>query len=1507
MTTPVAVKVEGRSTYSDPLLPSYYWHLGDATGAVKGGNAMRVWDDYRGSGVIVAVIDDGVEYTHPDLAANYRGDLDYDTRDLDADPFPGEASDRHGTAVSGVIAAALNNGIGGAGVAPEASLAGYRIGFGANGTLEQLLAAFQLLTAVDVANNSWGFDGYFGDNFLDPEFAPIGDALAAALAAGRGGLGTVVVIAAGNARTSGQDVNYHGFQNHRGTIAVAATDSAGNVTYYSTPGAALLVSAPGHGITTTDRVDGEGYGSCDYATVNGTSFAAPMVSGIAALMLDANPHLGWRDVQEILAATAVRTGSAASWSLNGADNWNGGGMHVSHDYGFGLVDAYAAVRVAESWRSVSTSVNEWVADGLQYPASPIAIPDGGSVASTITLTSGLRIDRVEVDLALVHPYLGQLRVTLTAPDGTESVLVHNPSASQGNIYFTFSTTRDWGEMSGGNWTLTVSDRQLGATGVVYAWGIRAYGDPAGDETYLYTSEFAALAAADPSRRVLSDAGGTDTINTAAIAGDTLLDLRPGSVSLITGLELTIAAGTVIENADSGDGNDTLIGNDAANSLRGWRGDDFLDGGAGADTLDGGVGNDVYVVDSAGDAVVELTGSGADTVRTTLATCALGTDLENLVFIGAGNFAGTGNAATNAIDGGPGNDSLNGGTGADVLRGGAGDDSYTVDNPGDSVVELAGKGSDTVYSPIDWTLGAQVERLILTGSAAVSGTGNELANTLMGQGNGAANRLVGGLGDDSYYVGVNDTVVEAAGEGSDIVYSSMNWTLVVNIERLYLTGGDAVIGTGNDLANGLHGQANAAPNTLIGGLGNDTYYVGSNDITVELAGQGTDTAYSYGDYLLAAGVSVENLYLNVTTGQALTGNELANNLRGNNGTDTLNGLEGNDSLNGGLGADLLRGGPGDDSYTVDHPGDSVAEVAGEGNDVVYSSVTWTLAAHLERLTLTGSEVIGATGNDLANSLSGQSNPAANILAGGLGDDSYYVGLNDHIVEAAGEGNDIVYSSMSWTLGANVERLYLTGGDAVIATGNELANGLYGLANAAANTLIGGLGNDTYYVGSNDIIVEPGGQGTDTAYAYGDYLLAADVSAENLYLNVTTGQTLTGNELANNLRGNNGTDTLNGLEGNDSLSGGLGADLLRGGRGDDSYTVDHPGDNAVELAGEGNDVVYSSVTWTLAANLERLILTGGGAISGTGNELANTLMGQGNGAANTLVGGLGDDSYYVGVNDTVVEAAGEGSDIVYSSMNWTLAVNVERLYLTGGDAVIGTGNDLANGLHGQANAAPNTLIGGLGNDTYYVGSNDITVELAGQGTDTAYSYGDYLLAAGVSVENLYLNVTTGQTLTGNELANNLRGNNGSDTLNGLQGNDSLNGGLGADVLDGGQANDTLVGGLGNDTLTGGDGNDLFRFDTAPDATGNRDSVLDFNVIDDGFQLENAIFTALTPTGTLAAGSFVIGAAAIDANDYLIYDRTTGGLFYDADGSGSGASVQFAVLSTSLALTNLDFVVT
>ncbi|MCC7486074.1 MAG: S8 family serine peptidase, partial [Burkholderiales bacterium] len=596
------------ATHDDPLLVSQ-WHLGSNTGTTKGANVTAVWDEFRGAGVTVGLLDDGVEYTHPDLVANYDTTLDYDARDNDFDAYTSSSGDRHGTTVAGTIGAALDNATGGSGVAPGATITGYRMGFGASGSLSQVVALLDRVDQLDVANNSWGYDGFLDDDFAGAYFAPAGADLADALANGRGGLGTIVVFSAGNDRAEGQNTNYHNFQNYRGIITVAATDSAGTIASFSTPGASILVSAPGVGILTTDRVGSPGYAGGDYVSISGTSFSAPIVSGIAALMLEANPDLGWRDVQEILAATAIRTGAAGSWAYNHAASWNGGAMHVSHDFGFGLVDAMAAVRVAESWRVTSNSANEMVLENAAFPF--LAIPDLQSVQSVLSLPGGMRVERVEIDIVLAHTAIGDLRITLASPSGTESVIFNAPPTSQDDISFTFSTTRDRGEMSGGDWTLTVSDLAALDTGVLQAWGIRAYGDAAGDDIHLYTDEFGALAAADSSRRVLADASGVDGVNTSAIASATVLDLRPGETSLIDGESVTIAAGTLIENADTGDGNDTITGNDAANSLRSWRGGDTIDGGAGNDTLEGGPGSDTLSGGTGDDLYLFSTGFGQD--------------------------------------------------------------------------------------------------------------------------------------------------------------------------------------------------------------------------------------------------------------------------------------------------------------------------------------------------------------------------------------------------------------------------------------------------------------------------------------------------------------------------------------------------------------------------------------------------------------------------------------------------------------------------------------------------------------------------------------------------------------------------------------------------------------------------------------------------------------------------------------------------------------------------------
>ena len=272
-----------------------------------------------------------------------------------------------------------------------------------------------------------------------------------------------------------------------------------------------------------------------------------------------------------------------------------------------------------------------------------------------------------------------------------------------------------------------------------------------------------------------DSGGVDTLNYSLIATDQRINLNPETFSNVLGLvgNVSIARGTVIENAVGGSGDDQLIGNAVANKLYGNAGADRLDGGAGADAMYGGAGNDTYVVDNIGDAAVELAGAGTDTVLASV-TARLRVDVENLTLTGAYSINGTGNDQVNVIIGnaGPnrlwglggndrltgnaGNDTIDGGTGADTMIGGVGNDVYYVDSATDVVTELAGEGSDIVHSSITTTLGLNIERLILDATGAISGTGNVLANTL--NGNAGANSLSGLDGDDKIYAaGGNDSV------------------------------------------------------------------------------------------------------------------------------------------------------------------------------------------------------------------------------------------------------------------------------------------------------------------------------------------------------------------------------------------------------------------------------------------------------------------------------------------------------------------------------------------------------------------------------------------------------------------------------------------------------------------------------------------------------------------------------------------------------------------------------
>ncbi|TAY69456.1 calcium-binding protein, partial [Rhizobium leguminosarum] len=390
---------------------------------------------------------------------------------------------------------------------------------------------------------------------------------------------------------------------------------------------------------------------------------------------------------------------------------------------------------------------------------------------------------------------------------------------------------------------------------------------------------------------------------------------------------------------TGSANFTGTGNAFANTITGGGGNDLLNGGGGADTLIGGAGSDIYIVDHVGDIVTEAADAGNDTVRTTLASYTLGSDVENLTNIGTAAFTGTGNSLDNIITGGAaidtlfggvGNDTLNGGGGADRLIGGAGDDTYIVDNAGDVVTEVANEGIDTVRTNLSaHTLAANVENLTYIGTAAFTGAGNLLDNIIIGGvaadklmgaagndtliGGAGADTMLGGTGDDIYVVDIaTDIVIENANEGTDTVRTALvSYTLGNNVENLTYTGSASFTGTGNALANTITGGAGndvlnggTGADSLIGGAGNDTYIIdNAGDIVTDAANEGIDTVRTnLASYTL--GTNVENLTYIGTGAFAGTGNALDNVIVGGSGSNTLTGGAGNDTLTGGAAADIF---------------------------------------------------------------------------------------------------------------------------------------------------------------------------------------------------------------------------------------------------------------------------------------------------------------------------------------------------------------------------------------------------------------------------------------------------------------------------------------------------------------------------------------------------------------------------------------------------------------------------
>ena len=463
---------------ADPLLREQ-WHL-DMLGV------QAVWDEgNKGDGVRVAVVDDAVETVHQDLWPNANGSM-FDYRSYTATaPLPCNVDDDHGTAVSGIILSRDLNAVGGAGVAPRATLSAFNaLATPLDSNIADALTRDN--AAVAIYNNSWGSPD---NGVLNPAEATFASAILRGIQTGRGGLGSIYVFPGGNGGcylvdefdqcAADENSNYDGYVNRLGVIAACAVGSDDRAPFYAEPGANILVCGPSSDsrVAITTNAPLSRYRS-DFG---GTSASTPMVSGVAALMLKERPDLSWRDVRLILAKSARQNSPFDVRWAPGAE-----GLVFHPYYGFGVADAQAAVALARTWNTVG-GWNDLKSCAYTRNVA-LNIGDLASLSSSIDASAcGIsRIEFVEITFTATHTYPGDLRIELTSPLARTSVLAETRVCStNGDQYaddcgsyrngWTFGSVRHLEESSKGTWTLTVTDGAKDDTGFWTGWSIKFWG------------------------------------------------------------------------------------------------------------------------------------------------------------------------------------------------------------------------------------------------------------------------------------------------------------------------------------------------------------------------------------------------------------------------------------------------------------------------------------------------------------------------------------------------------------------------------------------------------------------------------------------------------------------------------------------------------------------------------------------------------------------------------------------------------------------------------------------------------------------------------------------------------------------------------------------------------------------------------------------------------------------------------------------------------------------------